>query len=218
MPTVNLTGTTDGSGLLHDTWILGAGSRYTALATNDGDTSYLSTIGVTFQDMKFSDWPSIGFINSITASVVGKDITDPKTITYGVENGSGTSTDTYLTTGAYVLDTSSALSKPGGGAWLSTDGEVDTTWFHMSADADGGNEVRVTQAYLTLDYETPGGFVFAFGLGPALAGLQAFPFFRDFTAFMASWQRRSPECLLSGAEVRRAWSELREHRAPVWGV
>jgi hypothetical protein len=117
------------------------------------------------------------------------------------------------------VDVSNAATyRPGGGSWVLTDFADEQTIFAAcwnngpaSANAD------FTSMWGQIEYLSAGGML-VFLL--QLAGLGALPFVgaMDFSQFLRylSWRRlyHPRHTILTGDEVRRAWRELREYRAP----
>lgn len=219
MPTQNLT-STYGSGLTHDTWILGAGgSKAAALATNDGDSTYVRTIGTSGQDMKFDDWPTgVGLVNDVRSRAYAKYEAGSKNVSIGVETSAGNTTTLFGLSTGYVLKATGSLAKPGGGSWEASDAARDATWFHMTANADGSNGVRVTQAYLWIDYTQAGEAFLSFWsfLGPLLGASLTLSQFRSALELVA---RAHPSILsFSEVDVREYWRAFRSWRRPCYSI
>lgn len=141
----------------------------------------------------------------------------------GTSGGTAIDTQSLGNTGftnSSSIDISNGVTyKPGGSAWVAADFTEIATFMRAvrTAGADGTN--LVSSIWGTISY-TPASGGFAFLL--QLAGLGALPLvgamdFAHFTRFL-SWRRRTHprHTLLTPAEVRMAWDEIRAYRHPVY--
>ena len=210
--------------------------------THDDDTSYVSMFANGFPNVRQAfntDWP--GPMATYTGSVftlgmrqryrfVNSAISITRSVffvnTSGTAGGtaasaSGNSATAWTDVGPNSV-TNAATYRPGGGSWSAADFGDDKTIFISVLDSDtGGGGLRSdadwTSLWGQIDYiASGGGLVFLL----QLAGLGALPFVgaMDFGQFMRylTWRRlcHPRRTILTGDEVRRAWRELREYRAP----
>jgi len=223
MPVANLA-MADITGVPYDQWTrTGGASKVDAMNTDDGDTSYLApTAGGQLQCFNVA-WPAdIAGVNSIknAAKMSATDAGLHGII--GVRNGSGhTVYDTGGSmSGSYVLYTSTALSRPGGGSWTPTDCANGVTYYELGFTTGGAGQLRCTYGYLILDYLATGGFMVlltSFLLPLIGAGLML----SDMPGLNRELARRShsltggrQEYHLRADEYPLAFRALREHRHP----
>lgn len=183
MPVSNLA-CADISGVPYDQWNLAVGAtKVAAVASNDGDTTYLNSGASNTRQCFNLSWPTdIGTVNSLVANAYMKYATDPAwQAGVGVRNSAGEDTSTTSLTSSYALY-SRTCSKPGGGSWSAADCASGVTWIQIrNYTSPGGGHVRCTYVYLTLDYTQPAGcfipiwsFLLPFlGAGIELANLPA---------------------------------------------
>lgn len=222
-----------------DDWALGAGTNKndacrvgggrSGPATHD-DASYV-TEGTNGEDQALNiDWPGpmASWDGVLTAnwrvSVTGASA--PVGFSLRMVNAAGTSggaiiTESLNNTGFQdngpVDIANGATYRPGGGSWTAADFTEATTFARLLRSSGADGTCLVSSVWGEISYTAAtGGFAFLLGL----AGLTALPIagamdFAHFLRFL-SWRRESHprHTLLTPAEVRRAWREVREYRHP----
>ena len=210
------------TGLTHAAWNkVGAGTAHGCLSTDDADTTYIwADTTPQYQDVKTSLWPSaIGLVNSIKVTAKIRDATDPVSVDAGIENAGGATTNNFVTTGGYVLETTAALARPGGGIWTAADCARDTTWWHIKC-VNGANPDRMprcTYGYIILDY-TPRGGGFAFLIVSLVGAMLGANLMLSDMPGIAREVAREGISIIQPSEFSRCLAELRAHPFRAWSL
>lgn len=156
---VTLSPTAEGSST---TWSANTGTKVTAVATNDSDTSYINQGTGNNRKQSFvvanAGVPVTAVINSVTVNVIAKYATPgdsgAKMMLMSEGTSEGDSTEKTLTA-SYALYTYTLLTNPStGSAWSQAEVNAWTTKFGIFNTVPN-KTIRVTQLYVVVDYSAP---------------------------------------------------------------
>ncbi len=155
------------TGVPYNDWPLGAGAtKMAAMNTDDADTGYLGADGTNNHRQCFNvTWPTdVADVNSIkNYCKMRQGSALQYHIAIGVRNAGGESENDPAPSGlptTYTGYTTSALSRPGGGSWTSSDCANGVTYWQARGISPGSGNGRMTHGYIVLDYTPAGaGFV-----------------------------------------------------------
>jgi hypothetical protein len=188
---------------------------------DDATSNIFASAGTEIQALN-PDWPGpVGLVSAITLAF-RQQSGGFRSRSVLFSNAAGTLGSDVINVGDIVswttLGPTDAMSaRPGGGSWVGSDFADDKTQFPTVRYVSGSGSIQCTSIWGGLTYTPPvGGLVFLL----QLAGLGALPFvgamdLSQFTRYL-SWRRahHPRHTILTGAEVRQAWDELRAYRHP----
>lgn len=225
MPTGNYwpTGTTS---LPYNQWTLSAGSsKWNALLSDDGTTSYIRETTLNEEQNVNIGWPTsppVAVVNTMTVYArVRLAAAAGWTAGIGIRNASGRSAgNSGGLSETWVLRSHNATaSRPGGGSWgpADFDDQVTTFWAIYCASAGASGSLQCTQGYVYLDWNPSGGgfipiwSIIAGFLGGGI-GLEHMPGIAAFIKLVTGRE----QLVIRPDEYLQALRELREWRQPAF--
>ena len=228
--------TIDSHDINQDNWVASAGGNENINTrpgggragplTHDDDSSYISRVSTAaWQDVNL-DWPSpmVSYDGTLTATWRHRTTagTPQRRLRFRRPSGSNT-TDIRIITDANrsyqqqaLFDVSSSTYNPSGVAWVLADFD-DNASTNMSIYGPSG--VLVTSIWGEIGFSAPAGGGMLFMLG--LVGATALPFVGPLLCLSQlleylEWRRlfHPRHTVLSQDEVRSAWTQVGEYRAP----
>ncbi len=140
-------------------WTPNTGTDVNAVNSNNGDTSYIDT-GASIEtfDVQDAGIPSGSTINSVTISVVAKGSPANAVMQIVAEKGGILSVgpNVTVTSASYNTYTRVMTTDPSGAAWTLSEVNAWTSRFGVRT-TNSSNTPRVTQVFVNVSYNVPGG-------------------------------------------------------------